>query len=59
MNLSDLASISEIVGSIAILVTLVFLALQIRQNTRAIEASASQDADRNFEAPLVRRQRCA
>jgi hypothetical protein len=44
MNLSDLASVSEIVGSIAILATLIFLALQIRQNTRAIEASASQDA---------------
>lgn len=44
MNLSNLASVSEIVGSIAILVTLIFLALQMKQNTRAIQASASQDA---------------
>jgi len=44
MNLSDLANVSEIIGSIAILVTLIFLALQIKQNTRATVASASQDA---------------
>jgi len=44
MSLSDLASISEIVGSVAILVTLIFLVFQMRQNTRAVEASASQDA---------------
>ena len=44
MSLSDLASVSEIVGSIAILVTLIFLLFQMKQNTRAIEASSSQDA---------------
>jgi len=53
MNLSNLANISEIVGSIAILVTLIFLALQIRQNTRAIEASASQDAADSESNALV------
>jgi hypothetical protein len=53
MSLSDLASVSEIVGSIAILATLIFLVLQIRQNTRAIEASASQDAAESESNALV------
>jgi hypothetical protein len=53
MSLSNLASISEIIGSIAILATLIFLALQIRQNTRAIEASASQDAAESESNALV------
>ena len=48
MNTSNLADISQIIGSIAVVITLIFLILQIRQNTRAIEAStrqASLDAD--------------
>ncbi|MBT5032380.1 MAG: hypothetical protein HOM55_08820 [Proteobacteria bacterium] len=44
MNTSKLADISEIVSSIAIVVTLVFLTVQMQQNTRAIEASARQGA---------------
>ena len=44
MNTSKLADMSEIVSSIAILITIVFLMLQMQQNTKAIEASARQGA---------------
>lgn len=48
MNTSSLADISDIVGSIGIVITLIFLVLQMRENTRAIKAStrqAARDAD--------------
>ncbi len=36
MNLQDLGNLGEFVGAIAVVATLVYLALQIRQNTRAL-----------------------
>ena len=48
MNTSNIADISDIIGSIGIVITLIFLVLQMRENTRAIEASirqAARDAD--------------
>jgi len=48
MNTANLADISEIIGSMAVIITLIFLVLQMRENTRAIEAStrqAARDAD--------------
>ena len=51
MNTSRLADISEIVSSIAILITLIFLTIQMQQNTQAIEATTRQaalDADTQF-----------
>lgn len=44
MNLSNLADISDIIGSVAIVITLIFLVLQMRENTRAIKASTRQSA---------------
>lgn len=44
MNISNLADISEIIGSIAVVITLIFLVLQMRENTRAIKASTRQSA---------------
>ena len=44
MKLEKLAAVGEIVSSVAIVFTLAFLALQMQQNTRALEASASQAA---------------
>ena len=40
MSLSDLANISEGIGGIAVVVTLIYLAIQIRQNTRMMRAAA-------------------
>jgi len=38
MNLQDLASIAEIIGGIAVLVTLIYLAIELRDNTRTLKA---------------------
>jgi hypothetical protein len=43
MTLQDLGSIGEIVGALAVLVSLAYLALQIRQNTQALRASIQQE----------------
>jgi hypothetical protein len=42
MTLSDLASIAEIVGGIAVIVSLVYLAIQVRQNTASVRNSTLQ-----------------
>ncbi len=44
MNTEKLANWSEIVSSLAILATLIFLVVETRQNTQAIEAASSQTA---------------
>ena len=42
MTLQDLGSIGEFVAAIATLVTLIYLALQIRQNSESVKAAAAQ-----------------
>ena len=42
MKLSDWANVAEIVGAVAVIVTLVYVAVQIEQNTIAVESSARQ-----------------
>ena len=44
MTLDDLANISEIVGAVAVVVTLIYLSLQVRQNTRAVRTDAYHQA---------------
>jgi len=44
MNLDLIANIAEIVGVILVVITLVFLTLQIRQNTQAICATTMKSA---------------
>lgn len=39
MTLSELADIGELVGGVAVVASLVYLALQVRQNTRAVRGS--------------------
>ena len=41
MNWDALGTIAEAVGALAVLISIVYLAVQIRTNTRAIKASAS------------------
>jgi hypothetical protein len=56
MNTTKLADISEIVSSIAIVITLVFLTIQMHHNTQAIEATSRQgalDADSNFLNQII------
>ena len=42
MKLSDWAHVAEIVGAVAVIVTLAYVAVQIGQNTMAVEASTRQ-----------------
>lgn len=40
MNWDAIGAIGEIIGALAVFITLIYLALQIRQNTRAVNSSA-------------------
>ncbi len=42
MTLQDLGALGELVGGVAVVITLVYLALQVRQNTAMITAQAVQ-----------------
>ena len=48
MTLQDLGSIGELIAAIATLATLVYLAAQIRQNTRAIKATSFMESQHFF-----------
>lgn len=43
MNWSAIGAIGEILGAVAVVVTLLYLAIQIRQNSRAVQVSALRD----------------
>jgi hypothetical protein len=47
MTLGDLGSLGEFIGGLLVVVSLFYLALQIRQNTRAMRVAAFQDAVRS------------
>lgn len=42
MTLTDLASVGSFISGIAVLASLIFVGFQLRQNTQAVRASASQ-----------------
>lgn len=50
MSIEELGSLGEIVGAIAVVVSLIALAIQMRQNTRAIHAQAARDAEATWGA---------
>ncbi len=43
MTIQDLGSIGEVIAAVATLATLIYLAAQVRQNTRALRSSTFQD----------------
>ena len=43
MSIADLGSLGEFVSSFAVLLTLIFLTLQMRQNTKAVRASTAAE----------------
>ena len=45
-----LSTITELVGLIAVILTLVFVGFELRQNTRAVESSATQEVHANFSS---------
>ena len=44
MNLQDLASVAEIVGGVAVVVSLIYVGLQVNDSTSAIRSTAASDA---------------
>ena len=46
MSLEQLANLGEFLGGIAVIVSLVYLAVQVRRNTRATNLSAYQECVR-------------
>ena len=53
MTLQDLGNVGEFVAAIATLVTLAYLALQIRQNTREAQAASRSSVSHSFADLLV------
>ena len=48
MTIQDLGSVGELVGAIATVATLVYLAIQIRANTHAVRSAAAQSVHEAF-----------
>jgi hypothetical protein len=42
MTLNDLANLGQIIGAIAVVISLIYVAFQIRQNTAAIRSATAQ-----------------
>ncbi len=47
MEIQDLGSIGEFVSSVVVVITLIFLTVQLRQNTRAIRSTSFQDTNQD------------
>ena len=48
MTLQDFANLGEVIGAIAVIASLIYLAFEIRQNTRAMRRAATQDIHRSL-----------
>jgi hypothetical protein len=48
MNLGDLANLGQIIGAIAVVVSLFYVANQIRQNTNAVRSATAQAVHEHF-----------
>jgi hypothetical protein len=48
MNLSDLANVGQVIGAVAVVISLIYVALQIRQNTNAVRVATSQSVHEHF-----------
>lgn len=48
MSLNDLANLGQAVGAIAVVISLIYVAYQIRQNTNAVRAATAQSVHEHF-----------
>ena len=48
MSIEQIASIGEVIGAIAVVISLVFLAVELRQNTKTMRASSAFDSEQAF-----------
>jgi hypothetical protein len=53
MNLENLANIGEFIGGIAVIASLIYLAIQIRQNTQSVKSSTVATNTANWSSLLV------
>lgn len=53
INISDLGSLGEFIGSIGVISSLIYVSVQIRQNTRSIRASAIQEINTDSQNLLL------
>ena len=49
MTLEELGSVGEFVGALAVLVTLIYLAVQIHQHTKTVKAQINQARSDSFQ----------
>ncbi len=48
MNLNDLADLGQIIGAVAVVISLFYVASQIRQNTNAVRSATAQTVHEHF-----------
>ena len=48
MNLNDLANLGQIIGAVAVVISLFYVASQIRQNTNAVRSATAQTVHEHF-----------
>jgi hypothetical protein len=48
MSLNDLANIGQVIGAIAVVISLIYVAMQIRQNTNAVRSGTAQTVHEHF-----------
>jgi hypothetical protein len=48
MSLNDLANLGQVIGAIAVVISLIYVALQIRQNTNAVRSATAQTVHEHF-----------
>ncbi len=53
MNIMELGAIGELVGGVAVIVTLVYLSVQVRQGTVLARASAQRETNAAFQSALA------
>ena len=54
MTIEQLANIAEVFGMILVAITLIFLTVQVRQNTKALKSSAASSAHEQVGTQLYR-----
>ena len=53
MNLEQLANLGEFIGGTAVIASLIYLAIQVRQNTRSVKSSTLATNTNNWSSMLV------
>ena len=48
MTLNDLANLGQVIGALAVVISLIYVALQIRQNTNAVRSATAQTVHEHF-----------